>query len=150
MSKDYYRDKRSPKPLNESTSKVMSANKAKNTKPEITLRKALWSEGHKGYRLNWKKAPGRPDIAYPGKKIAIFVNGCYWHRCPKCNLPLPKTNTDFWKEKFDKNVKRDKKKNDELLSLDWIVLVFWECDIKSDISNLIQKVKKVLDAQEKE
>ena len=150
MSKDYYRDKRSPKPLNESTSKVMSANKAKNTKPEITLRKALWSEGHKGYRLNWKKAPGRPDIAYPGKKIAIFVNGCYWHRCPKCNLPLPKTNTDFWKEKFDKNVKRDKKKNDELLSLDWIVLVFWECDIKSDISNSIQKVKKVLDAQEKE
>lgn len=149
MSKDYYRDKRSPKPLNESTSKVMSANKAKNTKPEITLRKALWSEGHKGYRLNWKKAPGRPDIAYPGKKIAIFVNGCYWHRCPKCNLPLPKTNTDFWKEKFDKNVKRDKKKNDELLSLDWIVLVFWECDIKSDISNSIQKVKKVLDAQEK-
>ena len=147
MSKDYYRDKRSPKPLNESTSKVMSANKAKNTKPEITLRKALWSEGHKGYRLNWKKAPGRPDIAYPGKKIAIFVNGCYWHRCPKCNLPLPKTNTDFWKEKFDKNVKRDKKKNDELLSLDWIVLVFWECDIKSDISNSIQKVKKVLDAQ---
>ena len=150
MSKDYYRDKRSPKPLNESTSKVMSANKAKNTKPEINLRKALWSEGHKGYRLNWKKVPGRPDIAYPGKKIAIFVNGCYWHRCPKCNLPLPKTNTDFWKEKFDKNVKRDKKKNDELLSLDWIVLVFWECDIKSDISNSIQKVKKVLDAQEKE
>jgi len=149
MSKDYYRDKRSPKPLNESTSKVMSANKAKNTKPEITLRKALWSEGHKGYRLNWKKAPGRPDIAYPGKKIAIFVNGCYWHRCPKCNLPLPKTNTDFWKEKFDKNVKRDKKKIDELLSLDWIVLVFWECDIKSDISISIQKVKKVLDAQEK-
>ena len=149
MSKDYYRDKRSPKPLNESTSKVMSANKAKNTKPEITLRKALWYEGHKGYRLNWKKVPGRPDIAYPGKKIAIFVNGCYWHRCPKCNLPLPKTNTDFWKEKFDKNVKRDKKKNDELLSLDWIVLVFWECDIQSDISNSIQKVKKVLDAQEK-
>ena len=149
MSKDYYRDKRSPKPLNESTSKVMSANKAKNTKPEITLRKALWSEGHKGYRLNWKKVPGRPDIAYPGKKIAIFVNGCYWHRCPKCNLSLPKTNTRFWKEKFDKNVKRDKKKNDELLSLDWIVLVFWECDIKSDISNSIQKVKKVLDAQEK-
>ena len=150
MSKDYSRDKRSPKPLNEYTSRVMSANKAKNTKPEITLRKALWSEGYKGYRLNWKRAPGRPDIAYPGKKIAIFVNGCYWHRCPKCDLPLPKTNTEFWEDKFDKNVKRDKKKKDELLSLDWIVLVFWECDIKSNISNSIQKIKKVLDAQEKE
>ena len=150
MSKDFSRDKRSPKPLNLSISRVMSANKAKNTKPEITLRKALWREGQKGYRVNWKNIPGRPDIAYPGKKIAIFVNGCYWHRCPKCDLPLPKNNKDFWKEKFDKNVKRDKKKNDELLSLDWIVLVFWECDIKSDISNSIQKVKKVLDAQEKE
>ena len=150
MSKDYSRDKRSPKPLNEYTSRVMSANKAKNTKPEIALRKVLWSEGYKGYRLNWKRAPGRPDIAYPGKKIAIFVNGCYWHRCPKCDLPLPKTNTEFWEDKFDKNVKRDKKKKDELLSLDWIVLVFWECDIKSNISNSIQKIKKVLDAQEKE
>ena len=147
MTNNYIRDNRSPKPLNESTSKVMSANKSKNTKPEVALRKALWSEGHRGYRLNWKNVPGRPDIAYPGKKIAIFVNGCFWHRCPKCNLPLPKTNTDFWKEKFDKNVKRDKKKNDELLSLNWIVLVFWECDIKSNISNSIQKIKKVLDAQ---
>ena len=128
----------------------MSANKAKNTKPEIALRKALWSEGYKGYRLNWKRVPGRPDIAYPGKRIAIFVNGCYWHRCPKCDLPLPKTNTEFWEDKFDKNVKRDKKKKDELLSLDWIVLVFWECDIKSNISNSVQKIKKVLDAQEKE
>ena len=150
MPKKYIRDKRSPKPLNESTSRVMSANKAKNTKPEIALRKALWSEGYKGYRLNWKNVPGRPDIAYPGKKIAIFVNGCYWHRCPKCDLSLPKTNTRFWKEKFEKNVKRDKKKNDELLSLNWIVLVFWECDIKSDISNSIKNIKKVLDAQGKE
>ena len=150
MSKTYSRDKRSPKPLNDSTSKVMSANKAKNTKPEIMLRKALWGKGYKGYRLNWKRVPGKPDIVYPGKKIAIFVNGCYWHRCSKCDLPIPKTNTEFWKDKFDKNVERDKKKSDELLSLNWIVLVFWECDIKSNISNSIQKIKKVLDAQEKE
>ena len=150
MSKDFSRDKRSPKPLNLSISRVMSANKAKNTKPEITLRKALWREGQKGYRVNWKNIPGRPDIAYPGKKIAIFVNGCYWHRCPKCDLPLPKNNKDFWKEKFDKNVKRDKKKNDELLSLDWTVLVFWECDIMSNISSLVQKVKKTIYAKQKE
>ena len=150
MNKEYVRDSRSPKPLNDSVSKVMSANKAKNTKPELLLRKALWKDGHRGYRINWKKVPGRPDIVFPSKKLAIFVNGCYWHRCPKCDLSLPKTNTKFWKEKFDKNIKRDKKKNDELLSLDWNVLVFWECDIKSNISNSIQKIKKVLDAQEKE
>jgi len=142
MSKEYIRDIRSPKPSFDSTSKVMSANKAKDTKPEISLRKALWKEGIRGYRLNWKKAPGRPDIAFPGKKIAIFINGCYWHRCPKCDLPLPKSNTQFWKDKFDKNISRDKKKNKELLDLGWDVLVFWECNIKSDILMPIQKVKE--------
>ena len=146
MSKLYSRDKRSPKPLSESTSKVMSANKAKNTKPEILLRKALWEEGIRGYRLNWKKAPGRPDIAFPGKKIAIFINGCYWHRCPKCDLPLPKSNVQFWKDKFDKNIARDKKKNKELLDLGWNVLVFWECDIKSDIYTCFDKIKRILNA----
>ena len=146
MSKLYSRDKRSPKPLSESTSKVMSANKAKNTKPEILLRKALWEKGIRGYRLNWKKAPGRPDIAFPGKKIAIFINGCYWHRCPKCDLPLPKSNVQFWKDKFGKNVARDKKKNKELLDLGWHVLVFWECDIKTDIFDCSKTVKEILNA----
>ena len=147
--KEYIRDKRSPRPLKESTSKVMNANRAKNTKPELLMRKALWHEGIKGYRLNWEKAPGKPDIVFPSRKIAIFINGCYWHRCPQCDLPLPKTNTKFWKEKFDKNVERDSKKNDELLSLDWIVLVFWECDIKNDISVSVDKVNKVLSVKEK-
>ena len=146
ISKSYSRDKRSPKPLSESTSKVMSANKAKNTKPEILLRKALWEKGIRGYRLNWKKAPGRPDIAFPGKKIAIFINGCYWHRCPKCDLPLPKSNVQFWKDKFDKNIARDKKKNKELLDLGWNVLVFWECDIKTDIFDCSKIIKEILNA----
>jgi len=119
----------------------MSSNKAKNTKPELKLRKALYADGVRGYRLNWKKVPGRPDIAFPGKKISIFINGCYWHRCPHCELPLPKTNTEFWKEKFDKNIKRDKKKEKELLDLGWTVLVFWECKIKTNIKDCINKIK---------
>jgi len=128
-------------PLNENVSRVMSSNKAKNTKPELKLRKALFSDGVRGYRLNWKKVPGRPDIAFPGRKISIFINGCYWHRCPHCELPLPKTNTEFWKEKFDKNIKRDKKKEKELLDLGWTVLVFWECKIKTNIKDCINKIK---------
>jgi DNA mismatch endonuclease (patch repair protein) len=119
----------------------MSSNKAKNTKPELRLRKALYADGIRGYRLNWKKVPGRPDIAFPGRKISIFINGCYWHRCPHCELPLPKTNTEFWKEKFDKNIKRDKKKEKELLDLGWTVLVFWECKIKTNIKDCINKIK---------
>ncbi len=141
MKKTYIRDKRSPVPLNANVSRVMSSNKAKNTKPELRLRKALYADGVRGYRLNWKKVPGKPDIAFPGRKISIFINGCYWHRCPHCELPLPKTNTEFWKEKFDKNIKRDKKKEKELLDLGWTVLVFWECKIKTNIKDCINKIK---------
>ena len=119
----------------------MSSNKAKNTKPELKLRKALYADAIRGYRLNWKKVPGKPDIAFPGRKIGIFINGCYWHRCPYCELSLPKTNTDFWKNKFEKNIKRDKKKEKELLDLGWTVLVFWECKIKTNIKDCINKIK---------
>ena len=123
----------------------MSQNKAKNTKPELNLRRSLYADGVRGYRLNWKKAPGTPDIAFPGKKIAIFINGCYWHRCPHCELPLPKTNKEFWEEKFDKNIKRDIKKEKELLDLGWIVLVFWECKIKTNMKDCTNKIKAILE-----
>ena len=145
MKKAYLRDNRSPVPLNENVSRVMSRNKARNTKPELNLRRSLYADGVRGYRLNWKKAPGTPDIAFPGKKIAIFINGCYWHRCPHCELPLPKTNKEFWEEKFDKNIKRDIKKEKELLDLGWIVLVFWECKIKTNMKDCTNKVKAILE-----
>ena len=108
------KDDRNPEPTSESTSKVMRSNKGKGTGPELIVRKALRDAGFPGYRLNWKKAPGRPDIAFPGRKIAIFVNGCFWHRCPLCNYPLPKAHSDFWKQKFERNVERDSRKIKEL------------------------------------
>ena len=145
MKKAYLRDNRSPVPLNENVSRVMSRNKARNTKPELNLRRSLYADGVRGYRLNWKKAPGTPDIAFPGKKIAIFINGCYWHRCPHCELRLPKTNKEFWEEKFDKNIKRDIKKEKELLDLGWIVLVFWECKIKTNMKDCTNKIKAILE-----
>lgn len=73
----YIRDERSPHQKNENVSKVMSANKAKNTKPELLLRRSLWKNHLRGYRVNYKKIPGRPDVAFPAKMIAIFVNGCF-------------------------------------------------------------------------
>ena len=121
---------RNPAPTSEVTTKVMKANKGKDTGPEQTVRKLLREMGHPGYRLNWKKVPGRPDIAYPGRKIAIFVNGCFWHRCPHCNLPLPKSHTEFWKEKFDRNVARDEEKTRALEALGWTVITIWECELK--------------------
>ena len=141
-TKIYSRDKRSPTPKHTGVSKVMSANKAKNTKPELIIRKALWHNNIKGYRLNWEKVPGRPDVTFPGKKLAIFVNGCFWHRCPNCNYPLPKHNVEFWKNKFDKNVTRDKVKHDNLIDLGWKVVVIWECEIKSDLNKIVEKIAK--------
>lgn len=139
----YKRDKRSPVPKSETVSKVMSANKAKNTKPEFRVRKALWAKGIRGYRLHHKGAPGRPDIAFIKKKVAIFINGCYWHRCPDCNLNTPKSNSIFWESKFKKNIQRDKLKSKELKALGWEVLIIWECKIKENLNKEIDKIVKL-------
>jgi len=145
----YLRDGRAPIPESEVTSRVMSANKGKNTKPELILRQLLWDSGLRGYRLHWKKAPGRPDIAYPGRKLAIFVNGCYWHRCPHCELPLPKSNTKWWKEKFERNTERDKRKLAALEEAGWRTLVVWECEMKNELQGVLDSIRKVYDASSK-
>lgn len=138
----YVRDKRSPRPKNEKVSRVMSANKAKNTKPELSLRKALWSEGLRGYRLHNRSLPGRPDIAFTKNKVAVFVHGCYWHRCPFCNYPLPKHNRAFWKEKFKKNAARDEKKKNDLRAVGWSVITVWECELK-DVRESKKALRKI-------
>lgn len=120
----------SPAAKSPAVRKSMQGNKGKDTKPELAVRKMLREAGYPGYRLQWKKAPGKPDIAYPGRKIAIFVNGCFWHRCPKCNLPIPKTHPEYWAEKFRRNVERDQRKIEELELAGWKVLTIWECDLK--------------------
>jgi len=144
MPKGYVRDKRSPTPSNDHVSKVMSSNKAKDTLPELALRRSLRANGAGGYRLRWK-VPGRPDIAYPGRKVAIFVNGCFWHRCPYCDLPLPKSNTDFWANKFEKNKERDCRKKALLEAEGWVVIIVWECGIQSNLKSVTDTILSVLD-----
>ena len=142
--KSFIRDGRAPVPAKVETSWVMSANRAKNTKPELILRKAICSNGMRGYRLHWKKAPGRPDISFPGKRVAIFVNGCFWHRCPLCKLPIPKSNSSFWNDKFKKNIKRDKSKVALLKQNGWKVLTVWECEIKDGVTGCVDKLQSLL------
>jgi DNA mismatch endonuclease (patch repair protein) len=146
--REYIRDGRAPVPESEVTSRVMRSNKGKDTKPEIIMRLSLREMGLHGYRLHWKKVPGRPDIAFPGRKIAIFVNGCYWHRCPICDLKLPKSNTDFWKAKFERNKARDEKKRNDLEELGWKVFAIWECEINEDPSNCALRIKRYIDSQD--
>jgi DNA mismatch endonuclease (patch repair protein) len=109
----------------------MRANRAHDTGPERRLRRALREAGLGGYRLNWKKAPGRPDIAYPGRRLAIFVHGCYWHHCPHCHPKLPKSNPEFWARKFELNRERDARKIDRLMELGWTAVAVWEHEIQT-------------------
>ena len=129
---------------------VMIANTSKDTKPELRVRRMLREAGYPGYRLHWRiddengRYVCRPDITYPGRKLAIFVHGCFWHRCPSCNLGLPKTNSDYWREKFERNVERDKRKEGALLDLGWNIHTIWECDLAAtDIlpTSLVKKAR---------
>jgi len=144
QKREYSRDGRAPIPKSEVTSRTMSAIKAKNTKPELLLRKALWQAGIRGYRLHWKKAPGKPDISFPGKKIAIFVNGCFWHRCPYCQLAIPKSHSEFWKDKFKKNVDRDKNKISLLEAHGWSTITIWECKLKERTETFVSLIKDII------
>ena len=114
---------------------VMVANRSTDTGPEKLVRRMFREAGHPGYRLQWRiddedgRYVCRPDIAYPGRKVAIFVHGCFWHRCPRCALELPKSNVEYWTEKFERNVARDRKKEAALIDLGWKVHTIWECDL---------------------
>ena len=104
----------------------MSRIRGKNTKPEIALRTALWSLGLR-YRLHYP-VPGRPDVVFPGQRVAVFVDGCFWHGCPEHSVK-PKTNSAFWEDKLKKNGERDRKNEFELSELGWKFVRFWEHDV---------------------
>lgn len=124
----------------------MSRIKGTNTKPEEIVRKYLFSKGFR-YRKNDKRLPGTPDIVLPKYKTVIFVNGCFWHGHKDCRyFVIPKTNTDFWLNKINTNIERDKRKQEALKELGWNVIVVWECELKSKLaeqtlSDLIGKLK---------
>lgn len=128
----------------ERISKALKAVKSKNTTPEVLLRKALINSGVRGYRLYWHKVVGIPDIAFPSKKIAIFIHGCFWHRCPYCKPKIPQTNSDFWIEKFNRNQIRDNLVSSELKKQGWVVIIIWECQVKKNIDYCVKIVKDAL------
>ena len=122
----------------------MKGNVRTGTKPELELRRLLREAGFPGYRLHWKKAPGTPDIAYPGRRVAIFVNGCFWHRCPHCTPPNPKSHSEFWEAKFTRNQERDARKTRQLTAAGWHVVTVWECQLRKDPASVIRDVTEQL------
>jgi DNA mismatch endonuclease, patch repair protein len=123
---------------------AMKGNRGKNTRPELALRHALREAGLKGYRVDWKKAPGSPDIAYVRHRLAIFVHGCFWHSCPHCQIKPPRTNAEYWQRKFIRNRERDARKVRDLEAAGWRVVQLWECEINNDVQSCIDRIIETL------
>ena len=109
----------------------MAQVRSKDTAPEMAVRRALHARGYR-FRLHRKDLPGRPDIVLPRYRLAIFVHGCFWHGCPRCDRGLrrPKRNASFWGAKLEGNRERDARNVAALEALGWTVVVAWECDVR--------------------
>ncbi|WP_432471793.1 very short patch repair endonuclease [Amphritea sp. HPY] len=123
--------------------RIMQANKSKDTKPELDIRRMLHAMGAR-FRLHRKDLPGKPDIVLPGRKLCIFVNGCFWHQHQGCYLASkPKTNSKYWSEKFKANKLRDKRNEHDLRDMGWRVEVIWECELDNP-AKLQNRLEKLL------
>jgi DNA mismatch endonuclease (patch repair protein) len=117
--------------------------KSANTAPEMRVRRLVHRLGY-SYRLHRKDLPGSPDLAFPGRLIALFVHGCFWHRCPVCSgASRPSSNVAYWQRKFERNVARDAAAAAELRGLGWKVAVIWECQTRDDAA-LARRLRRAL------
>lgn len=110
----------------------MSRIKGKDTKPEILVRRFLFSNGFR-YRLHDKRLPGKPDLVLPKYKVVVFIHGCYWHGHNGCKyFVVPKTRTQWWLDKITGNQSRDSVHTAALRELGWRIIIVWECELKKD------------------
>lgn len=121
-------------------SRIMRSVGRFDTKPEVLLRKAVHRAGLR-YRLQRADLPGTPDFVLPRYQIAVFVNGCFWHRhlgCRKCTLP--KARREWWEEKFRANIARDTRNYEKLSALGWTVFIAWQCEIEKDLQGTVERL----------
>ena len=123
----------------------MQHNRVCDTMPEVKLRKALWHKGIR-YRKNWKKLKGTPDIVLMRQRIAIFVDGDFWHARGHLENPGEQigSNKEYWQKKLRRNVERDREVTDELTDAGWLVLRFWESDIKKNLAKVVTEIESYL------
>lgn len=122
----------------------MSRIKGRDTKPEKTLRSLLHRNGFR-FRIHYSKLPGRPDIVLPKYRSVIFVHGCFWHRHPGCRYAYtPKSRTEFWNEKLNGNVERDRENISLLRKAGWYPIIVWECELKKNADVVLTKISDVL------
>ena len=123
----------------------MSRIKSKDTQIEGKLRKYLWHNGIRSYRIK-NNTFGKPDFIFKKHKIAVFIDGCFWHKCPE-HYVEPKSNESFWLPKIDKNVQRDEKVNKKLKDEGWKVIRFWEHEINNNLEYCAKKLITILNIE---
>lgn len=129
--------------------RIMAQVHSKDTKPELTLRKALFKFGLR-YRLHVRHLPGKPDLSFPRYRAVVFINGCFWHWHGCKNSRLPSDNAAYWNAKIDRNRQRDKENYEQLLGSGWRVLIVWECAlVKTKLDNTISRVRTWIDSDSK-
>lgn len=128
---------RRPVPLNAAVSNQMSRMRRSSTKPELLIRRELHRRGLR-FRVNHPALPGRPDIAFTRARLAVFVDGCFWHQCPT-HAVMPKNNREWWMAKLQRNVERDREKDMALVDLGWHVLHFWEHEDPISVADEIEQ-----------
>lgn len=124
--------------------KNMQHIRSKDTKPEVKVRSWLFRRGFR-FRKNDARYPGKPDVVLPKYHTVIFVNGCFWHHHEDCQYAyIPKSRTDFWVKKFKRNQVNDKLHRDQLKAMGWKVITIWECELKKDFENVMNRVMFII------
>jgi DNA mismatch endonuclease (patch repair protein) len=127
----------------EQRSRIMAAVKGKHTAPEVALRKALWAAGVRGWRCHYRRAPGTPDLAWPGRRVAVFVDGAFWHGHPSRHKPG--RSGAYWDEKIQRNVARDRQVDAELHERSWRVVRVWDFEVRKELGNVIDRIVDALE-----
>ena len=116
----------------------MSRIRSRDTGPEVLLRKALWQHGVRGYRTHVRKVPGRPDLCWQGRRVAVFVDGAFWHGHPSAYTPGKSGR--YWDEKIARNIARDRSADAQLEAMGWTVLRFWDFEVRRNLDACVERV----------
>ena len=125
-------------------SEIMRRVKGRDTSPEVRLRKALWALGVRGWRLDVRTLPGRPDLAFRRAQLAVFIDGCFWHGCPR-HCRMPSSNQAYWTRKIERNRERDRAAGRDLRRRGWRALRLWEHQVRRDPAAAAARVARALD-----
>jgi DNA mismatch endonuclease Vsr len=120
----------------------MASVRGKHTGPEVVLRKALWAAGVRGWRCHYRGAPGTPDLAWPSRRVAVFVDGAFWHG--HASRHKPGRSGAYWDEKIERNIARDRRVDAELRGLGWSILRVWDFEVNKDLGGVVGRIVQLL------